>query len=286
MITSLPHGPISSTDLAQATEAMRAAGPLVQYLTNIVAANTTANVLLAAGASPAVIDNPREAADFAGIASGVAVNLGTPYEHTVAAMREAVRGAHAAGTPWVLDPVAAGGPGWRTEVARDLVAQSPAVVRGNASEIMGLAGGAGGRGVDSTAASDEALDAAVRMAREYGVVVAISGATDVVVARDESADAGEARMHVVRADNGVPTLTRVIGTGCALGALMAAYASVVHPLLGALGATTHLNVAGEIAAENAPGPGSFAVALLDALDSVSPADIERRARIEATTVPA
>lgn len=269
-----PVTPLTAAALADAREGVRSGGPLVQYLTNIVVADTTANILLAAGAAPAVIDNPREARIFAGVASGVLINLGTPYEDTVAAMREAIAGAREAGTPWVLDPVAAGGLPWRTEVAREFAAQSPTIVRGNASEIIGLTGGAGGRGVDSTAGTDEAVDAAVAAAREYGAVIAVSGETDVFVT------AGADGATVVRARNGRPMLTRVIGTGCSLGALMAAYASVTDPLTAAVAATTHLNVAGEIAAEASTGPGSFAVALLDALDSVSSDDIAARARVE------
>lgn len=264
---------MTAADLATALDAMRAASPLVQYLTNKVVSGITANVLLAAGAAPAQIDNPHEAAEFAAVASGVLINLGTPNDDTVAAMRLAAASAREHGTPWVLDPVAAGGPAWRTGVARELLDQKPAVVRGNASEIIGLAGGAGGRGVDSTHGTDDALAAAVHLARTHGTVVAVSGETDILVQADET------NAQVVRLSNGHPTLTRVIGTGCSLGALMAAYASVVSPLTAAAAATTHLNVAGDLAIAQAARPGSFAVALLDHLDAVTAADLTDRAAV-------
>ena len=97
---------MSTIDLAAALAALRAEAPLVQCLTNIVVANWTANVLLAAGAAPAMVDNAAEASLFAGIAGGVLINTGTPYLETADAMRAAASAATAAGRPWVLDPVA------------------------------------------------------------------------------------------------------------------------------------------------------------------------------------
>ena len=91
---------------AAALETLRDRAPLVQCLTNIVVAQWTANVLLAVGAAPAMVDNPEEAGPFAAIAGGVLINLGTPYTETVLAMERAVGAATEAGTPWVLDPAA------------------------------------------------------------------------------------------------------------------------------------------------------------------------------------
>jgi len=116
----------------RALSALREATPLVQCLTNSVVMETTANVLLAAGASPAMVDTPEESAEFAAIASGVLINAGTPSAERYAGMREAVRGATAAGTPWVVDPVGAGGLTHRTRFLLSLVDASPTAVRGNA----------------------------------------------------------------------------------------------------------------------------------------------------------
>lgn len=256
--------------LGSTLDALREHSPLVQCLTNIVAASWSANVLLAAGAAPAMVDNPREAAQFAAIAQGVLINIGTPYAETKAGMAEAVRAAHEHGTPWVLDAVAAGGLGDRTAHARAMLASRPAIVRGNASEIQGLAGGEGGRGVDGVHDAADVLDSARRMAGEHGCVVAVSGPVDHIVDAERT----------VRIHNGHPLMTRVTGVGCSLGALMAGFAAVTDDaLVAAAAATALMTVAGDAAAETAAGPGSFAVALLDQLELLGADDVAARVRL-------
>jgi len=247
---------------------LRERSPLVQCITNTVVTNYTANVLLALGASAAMVDLPTEAGPFAAVASGLLVNLGTPHAEQRAAAVEAVESAANAGTPWVLDPVAVGGLPVRTDLARRLVAARPTIVRGNPSEIIALAGlGGGGRGVDSSDSPDDALDSARLLAERHGAVVAVSGAVDLIT------DGA----RVVRVSTGTPLLTRVTGGGCALGAVMAAFASLTDDALAAaVAATTVYTVAAEQAAEEARGPGSFAVALLDRLASVDGADLVAR----------
>src|SRR6478609_3909649 len=253
--------PVNAASCADALSTLRARVPLVQCLTNIVVAQWTANVLLAVGAAPAMVDNPEEAGPFAAIAGGVLINLGTPYAETVSAMELAVAAASEAGTPWVLDPVAAGALGWRTEIATKLLGERPTVLRGNASEVMALTGGAGGKGVESVDTPEAALAAAREVAALHGTVVAVSGPVDHLTDGD----------RVVRIGNGHPLLTRVTGVGCALGAMMAAFAAVVDDaLLAAVAATATLTVSGEVAAARAPLPGAFAVALLDELAALTP----------------
>src|ERR1700710_1515112 len=121
---------MTALDCATALQALREQAPLVQCLTNIVVAQWTANVLLAVGAAPAMVDNPEEAGPFAAIAGGVLINLGTPYAETVSAMELAVAAAKEAGTPWVLDPVAAGALGWGTANSRQRLSASPPLRRG------------------------------------------------------------------------------------------------------------------------------------------------------------
>lgn len=262
---------ISPHDCSTALESLRRGAPLVQCLTNIVVAQWTANVLLACGAAPAMVDNPHEAGPFAAIAGGVLVNLGTPYDDTAAAMTQAVTAASGAGVPWVLDPVAAGALAWRTGKALDLLdLAAPAVIRGNASEIMALSGGAGGKGVDSVDSPEDALAAARDVAKLFRTVVAVSGPVDHLTD-------GE---RVVRVGNGHPWLTRVTGVGCALGAMMAGFAAVVEdPLTAATAATALLTVAADDAAARSGGPGSFAVALLDELATLAPEDLAERVRL-------
>jgi hydroxyethylthiazole kinase len=262
---------VTPQDLADALSALRDKPPLVQCLTNTVAAGWTANVLLAVGAAPAMVDNAREARQFAGIAGAVLVNLGTPYDDTARAMHLAIAGASRAGTPWVLDPVAAGALEWRTSEAHQLLREGrPAIIRGNASEILAMAGGAGGRGVDSVDSPEAAIAIAKDLATQQQSVIAVSGPTDHIT--DGS--------NVVRLSNGHPWLTQVTGVGCALGALMAAFAAVVpNALVAAAAATATLTVAADTAAKETRGPGSFAVTLLDELSLLQPADLAERVRI-------
>uniref|UniRef100_UPI003D7C837E hydroxyethylthiazole kinase n=1 Tax=Kineococcus sp. SYSU DK002 TaxID=3383123 RepID=UPI003D7C837E len=240
-------------DLARARTALGERAPLVQCLTNSVVQTITANALLAVGAAPAMVDNVHEAAAFAALASAVLVNVGTLDEEKARAMALAAQSAQGAGTPWVLDPVAVGGLEFRTRVARDLLAHRPAVVRGNASEVLGLAGaGAGGRGVDAVDGVEDAVAAARDLAARTGGAVAVSGAVDVVV------DA----TRTVRVPGGDALLTRTTGAGCSLGALTAAYAAVVDgdPLTAAVAAHLHVAVAAEGGGGGGPRAGAFASA--------------------------
>jgi hydroxyethylthiazole kinase len=261
----------AGTASADLLRLLRERVPLVQCITNAVVTGFTANVLLALGAAPAMTDVPTEAAPFARIASGVLVNLGTPHAEQREAAVEAAHAAREAGTPWVLDPVAVGVLPVRTRLAHELVALSPTIVRGNASEIIALStGGAGGRGVDATDSVEAALDAATLLARTYGTVVAVSGPVDHIT---------DGR-RVVRVHTGDALLTKVTGGGCALGAVMAAFASLdPDPLGAAVAATSVYTIAAEMAAAASSGPGSFAVAFLDALDAVTPELVAERVRV-------
>ncbi len=232
---------------------LRAKMPLTHCLTNFVAAGFTANVLLALGASPAMVVGVEEVQAFAALANGVLINVGT----ITATSAEAMELTAAAGTPWVLDPVAVGALAFRTGVAMSLLRHRPAIVRGNASEILALAGlEGGGRGVDSTASSSTAVDAAKALARRSGAVVAVSGAIDYVTD-------GAALIEIA---GGHPIMTRVVGTGCALGATMAAFLGAgMPPMRAAAAASAVFAHAGEHAAARSRGSGSFAVAFLDEL---------------------
>jgi len=271
MNTVNANSAVTTRDLADALAALREQPPLVQCLTNIVVAGWTANVLLAVGAAPAMVDNPHEGGEFAAIASGLLVNLGTPYDDTVAATHLAIAQAKHAGTPWVLDPVAAGVLAWRTRLAQQLLSEArPTIIRGNASEILALAGGTGGRGVESVDSPEAASLVAMHLADEQQSVIAVSGPTDHITDG----------IRMVRISNGHPWLTQVTGGGCALGALMAAFAAVVpDALVAAAAATATLTVAADSAAQQARGPGSFAVALLDELALIKPADLAERVRM-------
>lgn len=266
---------------AELLEAVRARAPLVQCITNTVVQNVTANVLLALGASPAMVDVPTEAGPFARVADALLVNTGTPHAEPRVAALEAVHAARDAGTPWVLDPVAVGSLPVRTALARDLLALHPTVLRGNASEVLALLGdSAGGRGVDSTVGTEDARVASVTASDGRLVAaVAVSGAVDLLVAPG---------IGVVRVANGTDLLTRITGGGCALGAVVAAFTSVAPEDAGAaaVAATAVHTIAAELAAREAGGPGTFQPLFLDRLASLTPEDVVREARITVETAPA
>ncbi|WP_181438438.1 hydroxyethylthiazole kinase [Curtobacterium sp. MCLR17_040] len=265
---------------AELLEAVRARAPLVQCITNTVVQNVTANVLLALGASPAMVDVATEAGPFARVADALLVNTGTPHAEPRVAALEAVHAARDAGTPWVLDPVAVGSLPVRTALARDLLALHPTVLRGNASEVLALLGdSAGGRGVDSTVGTEDARVASVAASDGRLVAaVAVSGAVDLLVAPG---------IGVVRVANGTDLLTRITGGGCALGAVVAAFTSVAPEDAGAaaVAATAVHTIAAELAARDAGGPGTFQPLFLDRLASLTPEDVVREARITVETAP-
>ena len=150
--------------VAAALDDLRAKRPLVHNITNYVSMSVAANVLLALGASPAMVHAREEVEDFVAISNALAVNIGTLSPPWVEAMKRAAKKAVTTAKPWVLDPVGCGATPYRTETSAELATLKPTIIRGNASEIMSLAGaaGSGGRGVDSTAGSDAALECGAR----------------------------------------------------------------------------------------------------------------------------
>ena len=268
--------------MAATLEAVRARTPLVHNIANLVVTNSTANALLAVGASPAMVEGLEEVAEFAAVADALVINLGTMSGARAEAMRCAAEAAHRASTPWVLDPVAVGAIGFRSAVAVALLEWQPSVVRGNASEIIALArlsgalddtapdDGAGGRGVDSQALSADARPAARTLAHLTGGAVVVSGATDYVT---DGTD-------MVAIENGHPMMTRVTGLGCTATALVGACLAVEgHALAAAVHGMVLIGLAGEIAAGQAGGPGSLQVGLLDALYALDTPTIVARARL-------
>jgi hydroxyethylthiazole kinase len=261
---------------------LRQKRPLVQNVTNYVAMDLSANALLAIGASPAMVHAPEEAGDFSALSDAVVINIGTLSKTFVAGMREAARVAAVRGKPWVLDPVGAGATNYRNETIAELLAQKPAVIRGNASEIIAVARVAGffheaaaGKGVDSLHGTEAALEPALALARGLGCVVAATGAVDLVTDG----------VRVARIANGAPIMAQVTASGCALSGILGAFAAVSpDAFVASVAALGVYGVAGEIAAAGCAGPGSFRVALLDQLAAIDGAAL--RARLKVSEVAA
>jgi hydroxyethylthiazole kinase len=255
------HAPVEDlADIAADVLArVRDRAPLVHCITNTVAQNFTANVLLAAGAVPSMTVSPEEIASFVAAADTLLVNLGTFDAERRSAVNMALDAAETARAPWVLDPVLVDSSPDRAAFARTLLTRRPAVLRLNVSEFATLFDGE---------ASDEA---AARAAKACGAVVALTGVTDIVV--------DGARCAAIR--NGHPLMGLVTAMGCAGSALVCVALAVEEDAwLAAIAALAALGVAGEIAGASAAGPGSFAAAIIDALHGLDRATL--RARIKVT----
>jgi len=256
--------------------ALRDRVPLVHNMTNFVAMDLAANLLLAAGASPAMVHAAEEVEDFLDQADALTINIGTLSAGWVEPMASAARKAVELGLPWILDPVGVGATPFRGETAQRLAHLQPSVIRGNGSEILCLGGGqasgeATTHGVDSTVESAEALDAAHDLAKATGAIVAVTGAIDYVTD-------GE---RIVAVANGHPMMTRVTALGCALTCLMGACCAVNEDYLEATAhALAILGLAGELAAAEATGPASFRVRLIDAIYNLDEATLLDGARIQ------
>jgi hydroxyethylthiazole kinase len=254
--------------------AMRAKPPLVQCITNYVAMNIAANVMLAAGASPAMVHAAEEAGEFAAIAGALTVNIGTLSTQWIDGMHAAATAANAGGKPWVLDPVAHYATPFRRKAAADLLALRPTIIRGNASEIIALAGGESrGQGVDSRDPVEQAEASARLLAERHGAVVAVTGVVDFVT------DGAQA----LRVEGGSPLMPQVTALGCSLTCLTGAFAATIaaDPFAAAVAALATFAVAGEEAAKNADGPGSFSWRFLDQLAALDGATLDAKVRISA-----
>ena len=250
---------------------MRAVEPLVHNITNFVAMNVMANVLLAVGASPAMVHAREEVGDFVHLAQALTVNIGTADPVWGEAMIEAAGAMNGLlGRPWVFDPVGVAATPFRQDLCRRLIALGPTVIRGNASEILALAGlSSSARGVDGGDSVEAATGAARDLARQTGGVVAVSGAVDYVTD-------GAQGWSVA---NGDPLMARVTAMGCSLNGVIAAFCADQPPLDATVAALACYGLAGEEAARSAQGPGSFQPAFLDALYEQTPEALDIGARI-------
>ena len=262
---------ISIDDIFEALQDLRARRPLVHNITNYVAMTLSANVLLALGASPAMVHAAEEVEDFVAISDALAVNIGTLSPDWVKSMKLAIARANKLGKPWVLDPVGCGATPYRTGVAVELAGMRPSVIRGNASEIMSLAGqtGKAGKGVDSLSAAEDAVGAATALAKQTGAVVAVTGAVDYVTD-------GKSQIAVHAGHALMPLSTAL---GCALSAVTAAFAGVRPPKAAAVAALAVFGAAGSAAAQNLRGPGHLPAEICDALYTMDRDTLVRFARL-------
>lgn len=265
--------PVTIDTVWDDVEAVRTQAPLVHNITNYVVMNSTANALLAMGASPVMAHALEEVADMVTIAGGLVINIGTLSPDWVKAMSVAMQTAHDRGIPIVLDPVGVGATPYRTQAAHQLLGEvAPTVVRGNASEIKALVvADVQTKGVDSLDESASVLEAAAHLQQTYGSTVAVTGATDFVVGPNQT----------VRIKGGHPLMGRVTGLGCTASALCGAFLAV-NPSAeqAAAHALAISGIVGEVAAGQAGGPGSLQMLILDVMHNLSKDDVAQRLRVD------
>ena len=260
-------------DLKSLLEELREKRPLVHNITNYVVMNFTANTLLAMGASPVMAHAVDEVEEMVSLAEALVINIGTLSKQWIESMFTAGKRANEIGLPVILDPVGSGATSFRTETFRSLVKElTLSVVRGNASEILSIGSDyVRTRGVETVHGAEEALETARTAAKEIDSVAAITGPVDLVT------DGA----RVIRCYNGHPLLGYVTGTGCAATAVIAAFNSITSDSLEAAAAgLAFFGLAGEIAGARTNSPGSFLVALLDALYQITPEEFQEKARLE------
>ena len=263
---------------------VRNRAPLIHNITNYVTVNDCANMLLACGASPIMSDDLKEVEEITTICNGLNINIGTLNQRTIPSMFAAGKRANALGHPVVLDPVGAGASTLRTKTALELIeAIKFTVIRGNISEIKTLALGNGStKGVDADVAdivTEENLEQAIAFAKSFAaskdVVVAITGAIDIVANQDTA--------YCIR--NGHSDMSKITGTGCQLSAMTAAYVTANKDnVLKATGAAVcAMGLCGEIAKarmREKDGNISYRNYIIDAVCNLTAEQLERGARYE------
>lgn len=258
--------------IAKAVDSVRKQNPLAPSITNTVTQDFVANAQLAVGGSAAMLYLSDECEAIAKVAPAFYINMGTAMPFYAETLPKTARALQADKKPWVLDPVGIGLSSLRTDILRQFKLFKPSIVRGNASEIIALAklwgliedaGGGKVRGVDSTEKVSSAKTAAIKLARYTGGAVAVSGEEDLVTDGKQS----------IACAGGSVLFTKITGSGCALGGVMAIYLTVTTPFIAALTATTMFNQAGNMAAAQADVPARFKVYFLDNLYQLTATEV-------------
>ncbi len=253
---------------------VRQKNPLVHNITNAVVTNFTANGLLALGASPFMADGIEEVADVAMIADAVLFNMGTLNESIVNSILTAGKVANKCNVPIVFDPVGAGATSYRTAIAQQIPKEIKlTVLRGNVAEVAHVIGESWSiKGVDAGAGEGNVIQLAQKAAHSLGCIVVVTGQDDVIT---------DGRTTYV-ASNGHPILTKVTGSGCLLGSVIAAFLSVAEQqqIESVTEAVAFYGIAAEIAAGKSQGPGSFQIEFLNQLALVTPEVVQQRSNIQ------
>lgn len=251
--------------------------PLIHCITNPISINQCANAILAVGGRPMMAEHPQEVAEITRTAHGLMLNLGNITDIRMESMVISAHTAAAAGIPIVLDAVGIACSQLRRNFLRGLLSSvTPTVIKGNYSEIYALYQDRYcASGVDADPALDmaEVDRCAVALAREKHTMILASGKVDILTD-------GTRLVHI---HNGTPQLSSVTGTGCMLGALCAVSMSAKRSLDAGITACALLGISGEKARTD-HGSGTFFVNLMDALSTLTAADIHANLNLEEISI--
>ncbi len=256
-------------------EKLRKENPLVICITNDVVKNFTANGLLALGASPAMSEYQEDLEDMLPYAGGLLINIGTLNDVTWQLYKDALDIAEKNNVPTVLDPVAAGAGPFRKKVALDLLENHTiSLLRGNSGEIAALIGEKVlAKGVDSSQ-SDNIGELALKANLKFKIPVVVTGEEDAIAVN------GTVRIL----SNGSSLMPLVTGTGCLLGAVLAAFINLTEQEneIDCLEEVMSVyNIAGELAARNMKGdlPGTFQIEFLNNLHTITSSDVAKYKKV-------
>jgi hydroxyethylthiazole kinase len=259
--------------LTRILSTVRQKQPIIHAISNWVTAGDVASALHAVGARPIMAFTPEEVKEIASGADALVLNLGTPSPLGIESMLRAGHQAAMLGRPVIFDPVGVGASPFRMNASKRIVTELRlTVMKGNRAEI-GILAGKGGKlaGIDAVAGPEDLLAGAEDLSRTSGAVVAISGPEDLIVFAERK----------VIVENGHPMMARVTGLGCILTGLIGAFAAVEKdPLVATVGAIAFFGLAGEQAALQAKGPGTFKTTLLDILFTLTPEEMGQRIRLK------
>jgi len=254
-------------------ERVRREKPLVHHLTNWVTIYDCANIVKVFGASPVMAHAKEEVADMAGIASALVLNIGTLTSDFVDAMILAGKSANRKGIPVVLDVCGAGATKFRDDKCFEILDNvQVSIIKGNSSEIARMAGeSVQTKGVDASIVEKNLQELARALAEKRKCTVVITGKEDIV--------ADEKRAVLVK--NGHPMMANIVGTGCMATSVIGTFAAVEKDYVAAsVAGLVCYEVAAEIAARQAQGPGSFKEKLFDAVYNLEAETVEKMLRIE------
>lgn len=241
---------------------VRNTSPLVHSITNYVVMNNTANAILAIGASPIMAHARSEVEEMVNISHSLVINIGTVDEYWEESILLAAKKTNKLNIPWILDPVGAGATSYRDSVLSKILSLNPTVIRGNASEIIALSKASKTitKGVDSTAKSNEAVEAAKTLVQNHKSVVCISGETDIIISENQE----------IHLKNGHPMMTKVTGLGCTATAIIGSFIGIIENKTEAVvSAMSLLGIAGEIGAQQSAGPGNLQLNIIDKLYNIT-----------------